>query len=109
MTSSFSFRVATDAARADSGLYWNALGVGRVEEMYLSSASVGFGLVGLCFDAKMGRTPTAAAALQLQETLVAFDAFWWPTCIEVDGWLCPHWLQHDHSHYSPRSSSGFRC
>jgi hypothetical protein len=52
---------------------------------------VGFGLLGLCFAARLGRMTSPSAAALLQETLTAFDNHWWPRC-ETDR-LCPHWLQ----------------
>ena len=87
------FRVTTDAARADSALYMDSLGVGGgMVDPKLSTSAVGFGLLGLCFDAKLGRATYEISALQLQETLAAFDKFWWPTCEATT--MCPHWMQH---------------
>jgi hypothetical protein len=62
---------------------------------HLSSAAVGFGLLGLCFAAKLNRMAPATAAGLLQETLTAFDNHWWPRCENAR--LCPHWLQESRS------------
>ena len=55
------FRVPTRPNHAASGLYYDGVthtgGTG-----HLSSATAGFGLLGLCFAAKLGRIPPSSAA-----------------------------------------------
>jgi hypothetical protein len=84
------FRIHPAPSRgADAHFYWDTLnangGTGHI-----SSASTGFGVLGLCLAARMGRMSLTEAATKLQQTLTAFDTHWWPWC-ERDR-LCPHWM-----------------
>jgi hypothetical protein len=71
-------------------MYWDSLnadgGTG-----HFSSASIGFGMLGLCMAARLGRMPYASASTKLLATLNAFDTHWWPWCRQDR--LCPHWME----------------
>ena len=72
------FRVRSSLGVSTSGLYEDSsrrVGDGAVYKGYYGLASIAFGLLGLCFDARMGRATFEDAALQLQETLLAFDQY----------------------------------
>ena len=85
------FRLPSVEGRADAGLYAAGFRRGSTDHNgRMSSAGVGFGLLGLCFNARLGRMSADAAAVRLHETLVQFDAYWWPLCEQAR--LCPHWL-----------------
>ena len=62
------FRAAAVEGSAKSGLYHDSM-LQSGPSTHLSSAGVGFGLLGLCFDAKLGRTTLEASALLLQQTV----------------------------------------
>jgi hypothetical protein len=63
------FRVPSRAGHAASALYYDAVSA-TGGSAHLSSAAVGFGLLGLCFAAKLDRMTPASAAALLQETHV---------------------------------------